>query len=151
MQGALGLPVHAGTREAVPGDTSKQSVRVALDFTSAPIHLDLAMEVIVAFGLAANVLQVVEYAHKLLSAGRQIHQDGSTVGNDELECTVKDFTVLNNRLKTSIRASPGTMDLLIEDGRVRTAQIQLMCASNLIANRVWKAWRASAKRLPQIY
>ena len=43
------------------------------------------MESIAALSLAANVIQIVDFAQKILSAGRQIHRAGSTLQNAEVE------------------------------------------------------------------
>jgi hypothetical protein len=86
------------------------------------------MEALAAFGLAANVLQVVDFAQKLLSAGRQIYQAGSTVEHDEIEVAVKDFTVLNKRLKTWARPDASALGPLTEDAQVRSFG-QLSCGS----------------------
>jgi hypothetical protein len=58
------------------------------------------MEGIAAFGLAANILQMVEMANKLLSTGQEIYQAGTTVQNSELEVVLEDLTVLNTRLQS---------------------------------------------------
>jgi hypothetical protein len=76
------------------------------------------MEAAAAFGLAANVLQVVDFAYKILSTGDQIYQAGSTVQNSELEVVLKDFTVLNMRLKSWARPDPNVLGPLEEDGQV---------------------------------
>jgi hypothetical protein len=76
------------------------------------------MEAAAAFGLAANVLQVVDFAYKILSTGDQIYQAGSTVQNSELEVVLKDFTVLNTRLKSWVRPDPDVLGPLEEDGQV---------------------------------
>jgi hypothetical protein len=88
----------------------------------------VGMEAVAAFGLAANVLQVVDFAQKLLSADHQIYQAGSTVEHDEIEVAVKDFTVLNKRLKTWARPDASALGPLTEDGQVRSFG-QLSCGS----------------------
>jgi hypothetical protein len=78
------------------------------------------MEGVAAFGLAANILQVIEMIQKLLSTGQQIYQAGATVQNTELEVVLKDFTVLNNRLHSSIRPAPDVLGPITADGQVGT-------------------------------
>ena len=77
------------------------------------------MEAVAAFGLAANILQVTDFAQKLLSTGRQIYQAGSTLQNAELEVAVKDFTILNKRLRSWDRSDPSVLGPMTEDGQVR--------------------------------
>lgn len=61
---------------------------------------DYRMEAAAAFSFAANILQVVELSSKLLSAGHQVYQVGTTLRNAELEIAVNDFALLNNRLES---------------------------------------------------
>jgi hypothetical protein len=75
------------------------------------------MEAAAGFGLAANVLQVVDFAYKILSTGDQIYQAGTTVQNSELEVALKDFTILNKRLKSWVRPNPDILGPLEEDGQ----------------------------------
>jgi hypothetical protein len=77
-----------------------------------------AMEAIAALSLAANVFQVVDFAHKLLSTGQQIYQAGSTVQNAELEVVVQDFAVLNKRLQKQSRPDPDVLGPLSKDDQV---------------------------------
>jgi L-asparaginase/Glu-tRNA(Gln) amidotransferase subunit D len=93
-------------------------------------RIAVGMEGIAAFGLAANVLQVVDFAQRLLSAGRQIYQAGSTVEHDELQVAVKDFKVLNNRLKTWARPDTSALGPLTEDGQVRFVTNSRVAAPN---------------------
>jgi hypothetical protein len=89
------------------------------------------MEAAAAFGLAANVLQVVDFAYKILSTGDQIYQAGSTVQNSELEVALKDFTVLNTRLKSWVRPDPDVLGPLEEDGQVRVIYNQARKTPNV--------------------
>jgi hypothetical protein len=50
----------------------------SLRLVSSPICPLYRMEGIAAFGLAANILQMVEMANKLLSTGQEIYQAGTT-------------------------------------------------------------------------
>jgi hypothetical protein len=76
------------------------------------------MESVAAFGVAANILQVVELAHKLLSSGQEIYQAGATVQNSELEIALKDFMVLNKRLQSSACPVPDAFGPITADGQV---------------------------------
>jgi hypothetical protein len=94
------------------------------------------MEAVAAFGLAANILQVVEFAYKILSTGDQIYQAGSTLQNSELEVAVRDFTVLNSRLKSWVRPGSDFLGSLEEEGQVctmhnRDARFLNICVQSL--------------------
>jgi hypothetical protein len=78
----------------------------------------LSMEGVAAFGLAANILQVIELTQKLLSTGHQIYQAGATVQNSELEVVLKDFTILNERLHSSAHPAPNVFGPITADGQV---------------------------------
>jgi hypothetical protein len=82
-------------------------------------HHAFDMEAVAAFGLAANILQVVDFAQKLLSTSRQIYQAGSTVQSNELEIVAKDFAILNKRLTSRARLGPSVQGPLTEDVQVR--------------------------------
>ncbi|KAH7385205.1 hypothetical protein DE146DRAFT_792111 [Phaeosphaeria sp. MPI-PUGE-AT-0046c] len=73
------------------------------------------MEGVAALGLAANILQIVDLAGKLLSTGSEIYQAGTTVENAELEVLTKDFGLLSTRLRSWVRPSPDTHGPLAED------------------------------------
>ena len=79
----------------------------------------VSMSGLEALGLAANIFQVLSFATNLLSDGRQIYQAGSTVQNAELEMTVKDFVVLNSRLKSCARPDPEVQGPLDQKDQVR--------------------------------
>lgn len=86
------------------------------------------MEAAAAFSLAANILQFVGLVSKLLSAGHQAHQAGTTLQNAELEIAVKHFALLNNRLKAWARPAPAILRPLDEDSEVcvTTALVDMM-------------------------
>lgn len=65
------------------------------------------MDPLTAFGLAANILQLVDFGSRLLSTGREISQTGSTLENAEIEQVVLAFQKLNEDLQESLRVTPG--------------------------------------------
>lgn len=77
------------------------------------------MEGVAALSLAANILQIIDLARKLLSTGSEIYQAGTTVENGELEILTKDLSLLNSRLRSWARPSPDTQGPLAEDDQVR--------------------------------
>lgn len=77
------------------------------------------MESLAALGLAANILQVVDFTANLLSTGKEIYQRGSTVQNSELEVVVKDLTSLNDPLKSWARPNPDALGPLARESQVR--------------------------------
>jgi hypothetical protein len=76
---------------AVPGVNIVARYSFEYFFLPTPASGVYRMEAVAGLSLAANVLQVVDFASKLLSTGQQIYQAGSTVQNFELEVVVKDF------------------------------------------------------------
>jgi hypothetical protein len=103
------------------------------------------MEGIAAFGLAANILQVVGLAYKLLTNGQEIYQAGTTLHNAELEVALKDFTVLNKRLQSSVRPVSDVFGPLTADGHVRIIPIGIQKVFNETC-RVWNAWHLTVRR-----
>jgi hypothetical protein len=77
-----------------------------------------AMEALAAFGVAANVLQIVDFSVKLLSTGHQVLQTGSTVNNSELEVVAKDLRALSENIKRTVRPTPTIMGCLSNDDQV---------------------------------
>lgn len=72
------------------------------------------MEAVAAFGLAVNVLQVVEYGAKLLRSIHKIYQEGASIENEELEKVTVDLQRLNDKLRLS-QATRVTSDSLPKD------------------------------------
>ena len=77
------------------------------------------MDPISAFGLAANVLQFIDFASKLFSAGYQMHQAGTSQLSLDLGLVVRDLGDLSRNLNTSLN-SPGVPVALASDDQVRT-------------------------------
>ena len=59
------------------------------------------MEALAAFGLAASVLQVVDFSAKVLSSANEIAKNGSTTRNTELSRTAEHLQSLNDSLLQS--------------------------------------------------
>lgn len=78
------------------------------------------MEALAAFGVAANVLQIVDFSVRLLSTGHQIFLAGSTVKNSELEVVAKDLKALSENIKRTVRPAPSIMGCLSKDDQVNT-------------------------------
>ena len=81
--------------------------------------LDAIMEALAGFGLAANILQVIDFSSRLLSAGHQIYQKGSSIQNKELEIAISDFKSQNDQLKSWARPDPATLGPLEKSGQVK--------------------------------
>jgi hypothetical protein len=75
------------------------------------------MDPLPAFGLAANVLQFVEFASKLFSAAYEVHHAGAPAASLDLSLVVNDLGQLNVKLKDSLR-DVGTSATVNEDDRV---------------------------------
>jgi hypothetical protein len=103
------------------------------------------MEAVAGLSLAANVLQVVDFASKLLSTGQQIYQAGSTVQNFELEVVVKDFEVLNKRLQSWSRPDPAVFGPLSDDDQVRMDRLRICATADNPLQRLEALTLESAK------
>ena len=86
------------------------------------------MEAIAGLSLAANILQIVDFTAKVLSTGNQIRQAGSTIQNAELDLVVRDFTALNERLKSWVRPNPASSGPLAKDSQVCWVQVSFTCS-----------------------
>lgn len=74
------------------------------------------MEPLAGLGLAANILQVIDFSLRLLSAGHQIYQKGSSIQNKELEIAIRDFKAQNDQLKSWARPDPASLGPLEKSG-----------------------------------
>jgi hypothetical protein len=77
------------------------------------------MEALAAFGLAASILQVVDFSTKVLDAGNQIFHGGSTQRNSELELVAADLKLINTQLKAFARPDPNSLGPLAQDSQVK--------------------------------
>ncbi|KAF2500118.1 hypothetical protein BU16DRAFT_556601 [Lophium mytilinum] len=75
------------------------------------------MEALAAFGLAAGILQIVDLSAKLLSAGYQIYESGSTIRTSEYALVVDDLSSLNDKIKLWARPDTATMGPLPQDNQ----------------------------------
>jgi hypothetical protein len=76
------------------------------------------MEALVAFGLAANVMQVVMFAHEIVTNAKEIFEAGSTVQNNEIEIVASDIKTLKDRLHAFARPDPMVNGPLAQDAQV---------------------------------
>ncbi|KAF2005793.1 hypothetical protein P154DRAFT_559504 [Amniculicola lignicola CBS 123094] len=75
------------------------------------------MEPLCAFALAAGILQVVDFSSRLLSAGYQLYQDGSTVRNSEFTLVADDLSSLNDKIKAWARPDLSVSGPLAKDNQ----------------------------------
>ncbi|KAG9199650.1 hypothetical protein G6514_008311 [Epicoccum nigrum] len=94
------------------------------------------MEAIAGLSLAANILQIVELAAKLLSKGREIQQAGSTIQNSEIETITTDFTALSAKLRSWARPDPAKLGPLAHEDQVFE---DLVVRSEIIAQELLSA------------
>jgi len=59
------------------------------------------MDPLTALGLAANIIQFVDFASKLLSTGQELYQSGASAPNLELSLVADDVLLLCTKLKNS--------------------------------------------------
>lgn len=76
------------------------------------------MEALAAFGVAASVLQVVDFSTTLLSSTKEIVKGGSTVRNLETNTIANDLQALNDGLKRSYGPQDGAAGPLSKDEQV---------------------------------
>jgi hypothetical protein len=74
------------------------------------------MDPITALGLAANVLQFIDFATKLFAVSREIYRSGESVRSLHLGLIVDDLESVTRKLKRS--GSPETGSSLDEDDKV---------------------------------
>jgi hypothetical protein len=87
--------------------------------------LDAIMEALAGLGLAANILQVIDFSSTLLSVGHQVYQKGSSIQNEELELVINDFNAQNDQLKSWARPDPATLGPLQKSGQVKTILVAM--------------------------
>ncbi|KAH7091669.1 hypothetical protein FB567DRAFT_279507 [Paraphoma chrysanthemicola] len=73
------------------------------------------MEPIAALSLAANILQIIDFAASLVSTSQQIYEAGSSVKVREVELSVRDFNDLNKTLKSWVRPDVHALGPLTKD------------------------------------
>jgi hypothetical protein len=82
------------------------------------------MEALAGLGLAANILQVIDFSSTLLSVGHQVYQKGSSIQNEELELVINDFNAQNDQLKSWARPDPATLGPLEKSGQVKITTLR---------------------------
>ena len=85
--------------------------------------LDAIMEALAGFGLAANILQVIDFSSTLLSVGHQVYQKGSSIQNEELELVINDFNAQNDQLESWARPNLATLGPLQKSGQVKITPV----------------------------
>ena len=86
------------------------------------------MEALAGLGVAANILQVIDFSSRLLSAGHQIYQKGSSIQNEELELVITDFIAQNDQLTSWARPDPATLGPLEKNGQVKFMLVAMRSA-----------------------
>ena len=77
------------------------------------------MEPLTALGLAANVLQFIDFTSKLVSAGLRIHEAGKSQLELDLGLVVEDLSLVSQNLQVSL-ALPGLHVALNANDQVGT-------------------------------
>jgi hypothetical protein len=78
------------------------------------------MDPLTAFGLAANILQFIDFAGRLFGLGKEIYRSGESARNLHLGLIVKDLNSLSLNLKNDTGPLSGTT--LSEDDRVYSSR-----------------------------
>lgn len=81
------------------------------------------MEALAGLGLAANILQVIDFSSTLLSVGHQVYQKGSSIQNEELELVINDFNAQNDQLESWARPNLATQGPLQKSGQVKITPV----------------------------
>lgn len=76
------------------------------------------MEGLAALGLAATIMQVVDFAGKVLREGKEILESGSTKHNASRELVASDLRLLNDKVKAFARPDPHLKGPLDQDSQV---------------------------------
>lgn len=81
----------------------------------------MPLEGLAALGLAASILQVIDFSTKLLSSAREIQMNGSTIRNSDLELIATDLKHTNEELKQYLHAriDPSTQGTQDEQVRLK--------------------------------
>jgi hypothetical protein len=78
------------------------------------------MDPISAFSLAAGIIQVVDFATRLLSTANELYHDGSTVRNSDITSVADDLSSLNDKIKARARPDLSVSGPLARDNQVVT-------------------------------
>jgi hypothetical protein len=73
------------------------------------------MDPLTALSLVANVVEYIDFAGKVFSIGKEIHQAGASSRIVDLEVVVNDLSGLNRKLKNDLEQFGAQLD---EDDRV---------------------------------
>lgn len=95
------------------------------------------MDPITAFGLACNVLQVVEVGIKITKQVKDIHDRGSLSANDEVKQWAKDIAKEEKQLQIDVQAKGHTLGP--KDTRVRdlaTEAVKVSSELKTILNKI---------------
>ncbi|KAF2727131.1 hypothetical protein EJ04DRAFT_517457 [Polyplosphaeria fusca] len=76
------------------------------------------MDPLTSFGLAAGILQVVDFSTRLLSTASQLYTDGSTVRNSVFTLVADDLSSLNDKIKSRARSDLSISGPLARDNQV---------------------------------
>ena len=89
------------------------------------------MDPITALGVAGSIVQLVDFALKVVSKGNKIYHsgDGSTAENHDLETVTNDLVLIQTRLRQSLRPVDVSCALSQED----QALVDLSGSSNEVA------------------
>lgn len=105
------------------------------------------MDPLTAFGLAANVLQFIDFTSKLFVLGMEIYRVGESVRNLNLGLVVDDLNSLSLKLKNDTRplssATPSEDDKAWYHGRFNLSLIDLL--------RRFKFLQINALQSPTVY
>lgn len=82
------------------------------------------MEAIAAFGLACNVIQVVDFGLKIASKFREIYDEGRTIEHQDLDYTSKHLAEINEKLSASIQNARTNKPLTKDDHELQDLAVK---------------------------
>jgi hypothetical protein len=99
----------------------------------------IVMDPLSALGLAANILQFVDFTSKLFSAGYNLHKAGSTHLELDLGQVVDDLGDVARHLTSSL-CPPGMQGALNSDDQASTSLLLLYMLYLISGLRRYRAW-----------
>ena len=99
------------------------------------------MEGVAALSLAANVIQVVSFSHRILSAARETYKNGFLRDNAALEQLAEDLKSANESLQQRLHQSAGSS--LSKDDKVGYVRSPDIHEVTLLILFVWLGHRRS--------
>jgi len=83
------------------------------------------MEAIAGISLAANVIQFIDFSSRLVSKGKEIHENGSLSEQDDLENVTRSLAHFSHKLRESLQSRCTAGADITEDDKVGVCRAHL--------------------------